>query len=189
MGIFDAYRQKRRTLTAPESVATLSHMEGFFQGGANWKQGEYHAANGTKCLVGAADHVRVSSIDDAKHWLRQAIAEQTAGAITTIEGFNDSRQSFAEIAAVIDRAKQLATTARLPAPVTLRALPAPAYAQPLRQGRPEIIPPVRAALPSPARTAPVVIDAMPQARDLSRRSGAQTDTVRAQRRSLIDWVD
>jgi hypothetical protein len=170
MGLFDAYHQRRRQHTTPESVATLSHMEEYFQGGENWTQSVYHGANGAKCLVGAAEHVRVSSIDDAKHWLRQAIAEQTAGVITTIEGFNDSRQSFGEIEAVINRAKQLAAAARLPAPVTLRASPAP-----------EILPPVRLALPSPERTAPVVIDvdAMPVARD----------PVRAWRRNLSDWID
>jgi hypothetical protein len=42
-------------------------MEDFFQGGQNWTQGVYHRPNGTKCLVGAANHVRESAIDDAKY--------------------------------------------------------------------------------------------------------------------------
>src|ERR1700728_3192943 len=125
MGMFDSYRQRRANLTTRESMDTLLHMEEFFQGGENWTQGVYRGEDGARCLVGAAEHVRVSTIDDAKHWLRQAITEQTAGAITTIEGYNDSRQSFGEIEAVISRAKQLAATAQLPAPVSLRALPAP----------------------------------------------------------------
>src|SRR4051812_32095172 len=116
MGFFDSYRKTRVGLTGRESFATLEHMLQFFQDGENWTQNTYHAPNGTKCLVGAADYVRVSSVDDAKHWLRMAIAERDP-AMTTIEAFNDSRQSFGEIEAVIARAKQLASAAnRLPAP-------------------------------------------------------------------------
>src|SRR3984957_7716441 len=135
MGFFDSYRQRRREISAPESVATLDHMRSFFGDGQNWAQHVYHGKDGRKCLVGAANHVRVSAIDDAKHWLRQAINEQTG--LTSIEQFNDTRSSFAEIENILIRAKQLAATAmaRLPAPMPQRALPAP-----------EILPPVRAAL-------------------------------------------
>lgn len=169
MGVFDSYRQRRREISGPESVGTLDHMMSFFGDGQNWAQHVYQGADGGKCLVGAADHVRVSAIDDAKHWLRQAISEQTG--LTSIEQFNDKAGSFAEIENILTRAKQLAATAtaRLPAPV--RALPAP-----------EILPPVRAALPPPSSTgwpAPVV-----NARPLPRAVPA-----RARRPSLFDWSD
>jgi hypothetical protein len=170
MSLIDAYRQRRREISGPESVATLDHMRSFFSDGQNWAQHVYHGGDGGKCLVGAADHVRVSSIDDAKHWLRQAIGEQTG--LTSIEKFNDKAGSFAEIDNILTRAKQLATTttARLPAPAQHRPLPAP-----------EIIPPMRAALPSPTgRPAPMVIEARPQPRAVP---------FRALRRSLFDWAE
>jgi hypothetical protein len=108
MGIRSSYWKTRLALTSPESVETLTAIEGFFQGGRRWTQGVYHASNGQKCLVGAADHLRASSVDTAKFWLERAIAEKTGGAVTRIENFNDSRRSFSEIAEVINRAKQLA---------------------------------------------------------------------------------
>jgi len=170
MGLINSYRQRRREISGPESVATLDHMMSFFGDGQNWAQHVYQGADGGKCLVGAADHVQVSAIDDAKHWLQQAISEQTG--LTSIEQFNDKAGSFAEIENILTRAKQLAATAtaRLPAPAPVRALPAP-----------EILPPVRAALPSPTGwPAPVVIDARPLPRAVP---------VRARRPSLFDWSD
>ena len=77
--IFANYRRRRLELTGRESAETLEHMQGYFQDGANWTQGMYENASGARCLVGAANHVRVSSIDDAKHWLRLAIAEVAPG--------------------------------------------------------------------------------------------------------------
>jgi hypothetical protein len=111
----DSYRDRRTSLTGRESAATLSAMEDFFQDdGANWTQGAWHRPDGTKCLVGAANHVRVNALSDEKYWLRRAIAERHPG--TGIIEFNDSRQSFGEIAEVLARAKQLAAAAQLPAP-------------------------------------------------------------------------
>jgi hypothetical protein len=108
MGINSAYRKRRAALTAAESVATLTYMESYFANGANWTQNLYASPDGAaRCLVGAADHVRVTSIDDAKFWLRQAIAERYPAGMT-IEEFNDGARSYDEIAAVIARAKQLA---------------------------------------------------------------------------------
>jgi hypothetical protein len=158
MGFFDSYRRRRAANTGPESIGTLEYMEDFFQNGANWTQHAYQRADGTRCLVGAANHVRSSSVDYAKFWLRQAIAERAPG-IRTIEQFNDTRRSYAEIAAVIARAKQLAAAAQRP------ALPAPVM---------EILPPERPALPA-RDLAPVV----PDPRQVRVR----------RRRSLADWVD
>jgi hypothetical protein len=103
----------RLALTAAESVKSIGNMETLFNGGANWIQGAYHTADG-HCVVGAAQHVRRTSgdgLDDARYWLRQAIAEKTGGN-GHIESFNDSRESYSEIAEVMTRAKELALAHR-----------------------------------------------------------------------------
>jgi len=158
MGFFESYRRRRIATTRPESMATLQYMEDYFRDGANWTQHAYQRADGSRCLVGAANHVRSSPIDDAKFWLRQAIAERAPG-IATIEKFNDTRRSYAEIAAVIARAKQLAAAVRRP------ALSAPVA---------EILPPEQQAVPA-RNLAPVV----PNPRQVRAR----------RRRSLADWAD
>ena len=135
MGFFENVRKARTKYTVGESVATLDYMKVILNDGINWAQGEYNAANGARCMVGAADAARMTKIDDAKYWIRQAIAEREPH-LKTIEEFNDSRQSYAEIEAVIRRAKELALAAQLPAPVPVAALPAPV--------RSEILPPSRA---------------------------------------------
>jgi hypothetical protein len=108
MSFRSSYWKTRLALTGRKSAETLTAMEGYFQGGKNWAQGVYHAPDGRKCLVGAADHLRASSVDTAKYWLERAIAEQTGGTITRIESFNDSRRSYREIAAIVSRAQELA---------------------------------------------------------------------------------
>jgi hypothetical protein len=118
MGFFTNYNRRRLELTGGESAATLQHMQEYFSDGENWTRGAYENATGSRCLVGAANHVRVSSIDDAKHWLRLAIAEVEPG-MAHIEDFNDTRHTFAEVAAVIERARQLAAES------AARALPPP----------------------------------------------------------------
>ena len=125
MGFFKNYRQRRLSLTGPESLATLAAIERFFQGGRNWTQGAYHRLNGDKCIVGAAQSMRVGAIDDARYWIRQAIVELHPGyrwlPVMQIEAFNDSH-SFAEVAEVIDRAKQLARAAQFSPPPQRPAL-------------------------------------------------------------------
>jgi hypothetical protein len=143
--MFSRYRKRLMSLTAPESLAGLDAMESFFRGGANWTQGAYNRSNGTKCLVGAANHVKESALDHAKVFVLQAVRER---GYLTIEGFNDSRKSFAEIQDVLDRARFLAIEAHQAAigsssPVRGR-LPAPAPDQ--VRGRllaGEILPPDR----------------------------------------------
>jgi hypothetical protein len=109
MGFLKNYWQRRVSLTGPESVATLTAIERFFQGGKNWTQGVYHAGDGRKCMVGAVQSTRAAPIEDARYWLRQAIAERHPYwlPVMEIERFNDTH-SFAEVAQVIERAKQLA---------------------------------------------------------------------------------
>jgi hypothetical protein len=138
MGYFANYSKRRRELTGRESAETLEHMQVYFQDGTNWTQGMYENASGARCLVGAANHVRVSPIDDAKHFLRMAIAEIAPG-VARIEDFNDTRRTYAEVAVVIERAKQLAAQS------VVRALPAPVV---------EILPPERQALPAPVVASP-----------------------------------
>lgn len=108
MGFRSSYWKTRLALTGPQSVETLTAMQGYFRGGAKWIQGVYHAADGRKCLVGAADHLRASSVDSAKFFLELAITEKTGGTVTRIESFNDSRRSYSEIAEVVAQARQLA---------------------------------------------------------------------------------
>lgn len=114
MGFWKDYWQRRVTLTGPESLATLASIERFFEGGRNWTQGAYHRTNGQKCIVGAVQAARHSAIEDARFWIRQAIIERhpryASLPAMQIEAFNDTH-SFAEVAAVIARAKQLALAA------------------------------------------------------------------------------
>ena len=174
MSFVDTYRQRVRGHTTRESMETLAYMGDYFQDGVNWTQDMYQRGN-ARCLVGAADHLRESSLDNAKYWLMRAIAEVAPG-IATIEQFNDTRSTYEEVAAVIARARQLAAAeqrqlqAARTAPV--RALPAPA---PVLHG--EILPPVRPALPA---YAPVI-----EARPPVRQAPAPVST---RRLSLADWI-
>lgn len=168
MGFSEGYRRCRLEHTGRESAETLKHMQDYYTDEANWTQGMYENANGARCLVGAANHVRVSSLDDAKHYLRLAIAEVMPGA-ARIEDFNDGCRTFAEVAAVIERARQLAaqSAARVALPPPARALPAPVA---------EILPPRRQA--PPAAAAPVFLDDDPP-----------PSRVRVRRRpSLAEWI-
>jgi hypothetical protein len=156
MSIFDDYRARRRATSTPESVGTLEHMDSYFSDEGNWTQSMYANANGARCLVGAANFVRVSPIDDAKHWVRLAIAEVAPGT-RRIEDFNDSH-TFAEVKAVIARARQLALAAQARA-----LLPAPAPVV-------EVLPrgPVAEVLPPAPR--PVFLNPAPRARSRPLRS-------------------
>jgi hypothetical protein len=113
MGFREGYRRRMDQLTAKDSAAALRGMQYYFADGARWITGAYQTRDG-KCLVGAANHVERTSaglkLSDAKHWIRRAIAERQ-GAVSPVLGiemFNDSRASYAEIAEVLTRARQLA---------------------------------------------------------------------------------
>jgi hypothetical protein len=131
--VFADYRDRRCEISTDESLGTLNHMMDFFGDGEHWAQGVYQGNDGGRCLVGAAAHVRVSNIDDAKHWLRIAIKEKTG--LDSIEQFNDTRNSFEEIKEIINRAMELARAGAAKAATVLVG---------------EVLPPVRAALPAPA---------------------------------------
>ena len=55
MAFFENYRREMAQLAVPESVASIDYIEDFFQNGANWTRDTYKAANGARCLVGAAN--------------------------------------------------------------------------------------------------------------------------------------
>lgn len=148
--IVSGYRDGRRELSMPESIETLDLIKEHFDDGRNWTQNMYETPNGAHCIVGAADHVRVSSLDDAKHYLLLAINEVAPG-VKRIEEFNDTRRNFSEVAAVIDRARQIAvkgieraqqaaaqSVALRPAPV-IEILPPPVRVRSVRtRSRPDL---------------------------------------------------
>ena len=188
---FDKCREARATLTASETVATLDYMEDFYGNGANWTKGVYTAANGARCLVGAADHARVSAVDDAKYWLRQAIAEREPH--WTIEQFNDNCEDFSEIVAVIRRAKELALAAQSSAvrPAARAALPSAPVVEVLPPNAPAWLPAPRpartASVPQVplARPAPVMIDVTPRPEPQRVRAPAPASANR--RRASLFW--
>jgi hypothetical protein len=148
MAFIDKMRECRATLTGAESVASLDAMLDFFGDGRNWTKDVYTSMAGGRCLDSAANFVSVTSIDSAKHYLRRAIDEVAPG--MTIEGFNDTRETFNQVVAVITRARELAMAAQVtppPRPVPVRALPAPS---PERALVGEVLPPVWPA-PAPVR--------------------------------------
>jgi hypothetical protein len=187
MSVFTGYRDRRHEISMAESVDTLDHMEDFFGDGQNWAQHVYDGKDGGKCLVAAAEYVRVSSIDDAKHWLRMAIKEKTG--LTSIEQFNDTRSTYDEVAAVIARAKQLALAGQRAGSVsTFSAL------VPVRASTPvvEILPPERKAAPA---TVPATIPSVRRAPMPAPYSAPYklrwrlADAACDLRRSLAEWDD
>jgi len=176
MAFFENYRRAQAKLTTREAVATLDYMDESFQAGSKWAQGVYTAENGARCLVAAANHCKVSAIDSAKYWLMQAIKERMPH-LKSIEQFNDQAKSFAEIAAVIRRARELASAAQLPAVKPVALLPPPQWAKqlPAPAGARETLPAVRPAAPRPA-------PAIPEAPRLR-------DAWREFRASFIDYRD
>lgn len=135
-------------VTIESVVETLSAMERYFRGGERWIKGALSTRHG-KCLVGAVTSVRASNgsgswvpgeaIAAALSYIDQAVIEREGrGGVfrkrMTIEAFNDSRPSFAEVAAVIARAKELARAdfrRQLPPPSAVPQVP-------LQQPRPAL---------------------------------------------------
>jgi hypothetical protein len=153
---------------------TLDAMLRYWRGGTRWHRGSLDDGRGNKCIVGAVSAVRATSsngeawvpgeeIDAARHFIEMAVRERNGGrgdgffSFGVIQTFNDSRRDYAEIEAVIHRAKQLAAAAYHAEQRRAQAVPMiefqPSYA------RPALAPP--AAIPSPSyfgglRPAPVV---------------------------------
>jgi hypothetical protein len=72
-------------------------------------QNTYHDEQGRHCLVGGLEHIRArrGGGDRAGEYLSRAIRD-VCGKPEKIIDFNDSRESYAEIRAVILRARELA---------------------------------------------------------------------------------
>ncbi len=160
-------------------MQTLDAMLRYWRGGARWTRWTLDDGSGNKCVVGAVTSVRARSsdgaswvpteeIEAAKRYISMAVQERSGlsgdGGIMT---FNDTRWSYRTIAAVIERAKELATASyyahaqRRPAPVPVIDM----TPEPVRTAL-EILPPYNTwpALPPPdgsprlfagRRTAPV----------------------------------
>jgi hypothetical protein len=105
---------------ASPATIVLNMMEFFFDGGARWARRTYCTDDGKRCLLGALEYVRCEAghrDDRAVQYLARAInLRQLAKRLpplgdtnmVTIIGFNDSfGRSFADIAAVLNDAKQL----------------------------------------------------------------------------------
>ena len=135
-----------------ESVLhTLDAMERKFRGGYGWGKWMLHnRINGKMCLMGAVSSVRAT--DGNRSWvpseeiaaatwcIREAVRER---GYQHVESFNDAQLFYGQIAAVMTRARQLASM------WYARALPAPQHV-------PQILPPVsvpQIAAPPAARPA------------------------------------
>jgi hypothetical protein len=102
----------KRITQARQAVIALAELEVLLGHGSNWVQKKYHDGGGGHCLVGGLQVIREKHriTSDADAYLRDAIRRMnySPSGPKGIERFNDSRQSYAEIKAVIVLAKQSA---------------------------------------------------------------------------------
>jgi len=91
--------------SARESIAALDHLAALFDGGRRWLRNKECDEKGRFCLRGGIAHIAAG--DYVGYYLRVAIRE-LAGPSMTIPAYNDSAPSFASIAYVISRARELA---------------------------------------------------------------------------------
>jgi hypothetical protein len=110
-----------KSSVAAQSMIVLGRLESFFDGGSRWARRTYRAPDGKCCLLGAIDHARCAAgltDDRAMEYLAGAINfRQLAKGLpplgdtpsVTVMGFNDAfRRSYAEVAEVVTKAKELA---------------------------------------------------------------------------------
>lgn len=102
----------RRVAQARESIVVLDLLANVLGDGEKWVQNTYHDSQGRHCLVGGLQYIRTlrDAGDHAGRFLSQAIAK-VGGKREPIIDFNDSRTSYADIRAVIARARGLAQKA------------------------------------------------------------------------------
>jgi hypothetical protein len=114
--------------TAAQSAVVLDRVELLLDGGAKWARRALETIDGRHCLLGAIQHVRheLGNQDDrAAEYLARAIEQWQLskglpplgeGGDCSIMGFNDAhRRGFADIAAVLREARQLAVSDTLAA--------------------------------------------------------------------------
>src|SRR6195952_3290355 len=94
--------------SARETIAALDHLAALFDGGRRWIRNKECDGKGRFCLRGGIAHVAAGVLP--RHYLKLAIRE-LAGPSMTIPAYNDNAPSFASIAYVIDRARELAAAA------------------------------------------------------------------------------
>jgi hypothetical protein len=107
--VLPAIKSARRVAQARESIIVLDLLCDLLHGGHYWVQNTYHDDDGRHCLVGGLESIRGrrGRGDRAAEYLSQAIRD-VCGRPEKIIDFNDSRKSYAEIRAVILRARELA---------------------------------------------------------------------------------
>ena len=109
---------------AAQSALVLDMVEFFFRDGANWCQRAFHRGDGKKCLLGAVQFVQreiCCTNDRAVDYLVQVIADspllrpyrETSSSFLrrcVVFSFNDTKHTYADIAAVLRKARELAET-------------------------------------------------------------------------------
>jgi hypothetical protein len=107
--VLPAIKSARRVAQARKSIIVLDLLSDLLHGGHYWVQNAYHDAHGRHCLVGGLERIRArrGRGDRAAEYLSRAIGD-VCGRPEKIIDFNDSRESYAEIRAVILHARKLA---------------------------------------------------------------------------------
>jgi hypothetical protein len=100
----DAVAQALRE-SAHETVAALDQLAALFEGGKRWIRKKECDEKGRFCLRGGMAHIAAG--DYVRYYLKLAVRE-LAGPSMTIPAYNDNALSFACIAYVISRARELA---------------------------------------------------------------------------------
>lgn len=106
--------------SALKSVRMLDLLIEFFDDGAKWTRGDFRNAEGSRCLVGAMQHLRAVhglSGDPTRYYLLAAMPFHWRYA--GLMGYNDHCRSFSELLITVCRARQLALR-------DVRGLPKPA---------------------------------------------------------------
>jgi hypothetical protein len=91
--------------SARETIAALDQLAALFEGGKRWIRKKECDGKGRFCLRGGTAHIAAG--DYVRYYLKLAIRE-LAGPSMTIPAYNDNAPSFASIAYVISRARELA---------------------------------------------------------------------------------
>ncbi len=92
--------------SAGETIAALDQLAALFDGGKRWLRNKECDENGRFCLRGGIAYIAAS--DCVGYYLRVAISE-FVGCSMSIPAYNDHAPSFAAIAYVIGRARELAS--------------------------------------------------------------------------------
>ena len=94
---------------AAKAVQMIDLLCQFFDDGRRWIRDEFHDHDGNRCLVGAMRHIRAVRHfygDPTRYYLQQAMAEDEHQ--EGLVAFNDSCRDFAELRALMLKARRLA---------------------------------------------------------------------------------